>query len=102
MSQMPSKSIPKLFVRFRFMLLTSLCEKRDSHYRRRGMPQCPTALPETYECSPVRSPRIGQDLRLMDVSSFLHYLLPLSRDCGNVGLHCCIKPFQGRYRVLRP
>ena len=35
----------------------------------------------------------------VDVSSFVHYSLPLSRDCRNVNLHCCIetlsKPLQG-------
>lgn len=31
------------------------------------MLQCPTAMPDTYECSPVRNPRISQDLGLVDV-----------------------------------
>ena len=40
------------------------------------MPRCPAALPETYEYSPARSPRIGINLRIVHVSSFIHQLLP--------------------------
>ena len=62
------------------------------------MQQCPTALPETYECSPVSNLKIGQDLRLVDVSSFLHYLLPVTRllERGLASLHKTIPgPLQG-------